>query len=349
MPGSPAAASATRSGPTCWARSGGHQGRPEPGHDRDDPVGQLAGHAELIEGGLQVSGGAVKVGVTDPQATVGPGEARSPVALGTAQGLTQACPSAAQKIASDGELQRSGVTKAVKDERRRKLNRAVIADFAGTYQNAMRKAVADAWAEWELPELQKQLRDAQAREEADQARDWIPWFTSLPVIVWSGAVTELRKASRSLRSKASETRTSDKMKKEDSARGLLAEVKSGTKTLTEAAGPLQNGADRVSGCADLTEELRGQIGILHQEVKEANSKALIALNAFINEFDAINGDTRAEKFAELGKDGSPVSFLQNLAYNIYAEVDPTEASAFALGRDAGEKFIGKFPAGPQQG
>ena len=61
----------------------------EPGHDADDVVSEVAGNAQSVQGRVQMSGGAVEMGVTDAQASVGPGEVGSAIALATAQRLAQ--------------------------------------------------------------------------------------------------------------------------------------------------------------------------------------------------------------------------------------------------------------------
>src|SRR5215467_15120065 len=71
------------------ARSGGYHGWAQPGHDPDDLVGQMAGHTEGVEGRGEMARGPVEVTVGDAQATVRLDKVGSPVALGTAQRLTE--------------------------------------------------------------------------------------------------------------------------------------------------------------------------------------------------------------------------------------------------------------------
>ena len=68
---------------------GGHQGRAEAGHDPDDVIGQVAGDAQAVERRGEMDGGPVEIGIADAQATVCLGKVRSPVALGTAEGLAK--------------------------------------------------------------------------------------------------------------------------------------------------------------------------------------------------------------------------------------------------------------------
>jgi len=74
-----------------WAENHlcGHHGVVQSGHDRDDLVGQVAGNAQLVQRGVKVAGDEREVRAADSQAAVRPGNVRSPVALGTAQSLSQ--------------------------------------------------------------------------------------------------------------------------------------------------------------------------------------------------------------------------------------------------------------------
>ncbi len=62
---------------------------PEARHDSDDPVGQVARNAKLVQGGVEVGRGAVEMRVTDAQAAVRPGEVWSPVALRTPKSFAE--------------------------------------------------------------------------------------------------------------------------------------------------------------------------------------------------------------------------------------------------------------------
>src|SRR5262249_6067457 len=55
----------------------------------DDVIGQVAGDAQVIEGRGKMPSGAVEVGIGDAQAAVRLDKVGSPVALGTAQRLTE--------------------------------------------------------------------------------------------------------------------------------------------------------------------------------------------------------------------------------------------------------------------
>ncbi len=225
------------------------------------------------------------------------------------------------------------------------IRAAVISDFAGVNNQAIGKAAQDAWDERGLTDPEKQKRDLQARQEAEQVRDWMPWFTSLPVIKWSGAVADMRKAARFLHTSARDTKTCAQFKGDDlTARSLLNQVTSSRDIIVKAAKPLQDGANMVSDATDLTSELKDQISDLNPKVMKASENAIQVVNAFIDGFDAKRGDARASSFAELGERGKPVNLLLDLAHDIYETKDPTEASAWALGREAGDKFIRKFPS-----
>jgi len=52
--------------------SDGYHGRAQPGHGRDDAVGQVAGHPQLVQGGAKVAGG--------PRATADPDQRAALVA-----------------------------------------------------------------------------------------------------------------------------------------------------------------------------------------------------------------------------------------------------------------------------
>ena len=76
-------------------------GRPQPGHDPDDLVGQVAGNTQGIEGRDEMARGPVEVVIGDAQAAVCLDEVRPAVTLGPAQCLTEECDEVSTVLGSD--------------------------------------------------------------------------------------------------------------------------------------------------------------------------------------------------------------------------------------------------------
>lgn len=259
-------------------------------------------------------------------------------------------------IADDRDPQSQDLDLIVQTRKREVINGKVCGMIAAL-RDANVHAVQSAWNESRLSANDKQVIEAQVRNEEERVADWEPWFTNLAVIVWSSRVATLRGNSLQLRRITSDTQKISTIKDDGRYKEILRE-------LDEAKGNLETKPDRserkniiaeverrakeIDDNDDLSTTLRGTIADYTPRIKQAQEKALAALGEFIEKSDVMNGDERAEKFEELGKEGSPVALLNDLAYEIYAVVDPTEASAWSLGQKAGDEFIKKYPTEPSQ-